>query len=112
MANKADVIVRNVFFDSVQVVRTVPDGTNDLDVSLDMGVQEKIILPDTETALSILAPDGLDVKEAPIKVKSDVDLNVSHSRTNSSWTFKIEPNDLPPDTPTSVNITLGDTEPE
>ncbi len=112
MANRADVFVRNVSSDNFQVIRNAPDGTNDLEIALGKGVSEKIHLPEPEVALAIKLLEKDDTKDTPIKVKSDVDLSVFHSRSRSCWTFKIVPNNLPPDSPASVNITLGDDEPE
>ncbi len=112
MANRADVLVKNMFTGGIQVIRKLVDGISDLEMTLEKGNQEKIYLPGPEVELVIKAPAALDIKESFTKVKSDVDLTISHSRTHSSWTFKIEPNDLPPDSPATVNITIGDDEPE
>lgn len=111
MANRADVFVKNDAINGIQVFRSLKDGTPDLEFHLNMGNREKIHLPGPEVALIVKAPADVDTKNAHVKVKSDVDLTVSHSRTHSNWTFKIEPNDLLPDSPASVNITIGEDEP-
>jgi len=111
MANRADVIVKNVLFNGIQLVRKLDKGDPELEMTLKKGKKERIHLPGPEVALIIKAPSDMDTKDSPVRVRSDVDLTVSHSRTHSMWTFKIEPNHLPPDAPATVNITIGDDEP-
>lgn len=112
MANKADVYIKNALKDSVNLIRKTPDGDPDFDAVIKKKVekkihQEKVYLGSPEALLVISAPKDKDTKGCPITVESDVDLSISYSRTDSNWTVHIIPNDLPPDTPTSVNITLG-----
>jgi hypothetical protein len=98
MADRADVYVRNGLTGSIQgdihVTRKLPDGSSDFDTAIAYGNEEQIS------------------KDCPFKVKSDVDLAVSCSRTDSNWAIKIVPNELPPDVPTTVNVNLGEDEPE
>jgi hypothetical protein len=108
MADRADFYVRNVLADDINVIRKLPDGSIDLETDIASGDEEMIPLQGTDVSLIINAPEGMDIKDCPVKVKSDVDLDVSCSRTDSNWNVKIVPNDLPPDTPTSVNMTMGD----
>jgi hypothetical protein len=114
MANRADVYVRNGLPDNVNinVIRKLPDGNNDLETTIANGNEEMVHLPGPEVSLVISAPEGTEIKDYPIKVKSDVDLAVSYSRTDSNWAIKIVPNELPPDVPTTVNVNLGEDEPE
>lgn len=112
MADKADVYVTNLLENDVNVFRKLPDGASDLDTVVagkdgETVHTEKIILQGTDVSLEINAPQGMDIKGCPFMATSDVDLAVSHSRTDSFWTAQIVPNDLPPEAPTSVNITLG-----
>ena len=112
MANQADVYVKNLYFESVQVVRNDPSGNPDYEKAITLNGEEKIYLASPDVTLTISAPEGSETKNTPIRVLSDVDHTLVNSRTNSNWTFKIIPNELPPDTPEAVNITLGDDEPE
>jgi len=111
MANRADVYVKNVLTDNINVIRKLPDGTIDLNTSIANGDEEGVHLAGPEVSLIINAPEGKDIKDCHVKVKSDVDLAVSHSRTDSNWAIKIVPNDLPPDVPTTVNVDVGESGP-
>ena len=111
MADRADVIIRNELVGDIKVVRKLPDGSSDLEVTITNGNEEQVHLASTEISLCIEAPEGVDTKECPFHVTSDVDLAVSCSRTESNWIVQIIPNDLPPDTPTTVNVTLGEIAP-
>jgi hypothetical protein len=108
MADRADVYVKNVLPGDINVIRKLPDGSSDLNTTIAYEGEEMIPLQGTEVSLIINAPEGVDTKDHPVNVKSDVDLDVSCSRTDSNWNVKIVPNDLPPDAPTSVNMTMGD----
>ena len=108
MADRADVNVKNVLADDINVIRQLPDGSSDVNIVIAGGGEEQVQLPGPEVSLVIKAPVGMDIKECPVKVKSDVDLTVSHSRTDSSWLIKIVPNDLPLDVPTTVNVNIGE----
>ncbi len=114
MANKADVNVKNVFNTNVMLhlKRQLQDGSSDLEINVAQGEVKMVQLPDPNVSMVIQAPEGMDLRDCLIKVKSDVDLDVQHSRTLSYWTLKIIPNDLPPDVPTSVNVVIGQDEPE
>lgn len=112
MAEQADAYVKNEFTDkTIVVIRNLAGGGSDPAVTIDSGEQEQFYLGGTDVSLTINAPEGMDTKECTFKVQSDVDLDVSCSRTDSNWTLKIEPNSLPPDTPTTVNVNLGEIEP-
>lgn len=110
MANRADVYVKNVLRENmdIHVIRRLEDGTNDLETAIATENEEMIHLPTPDVSLVINAPLGADTKDCPIYMKSDVDLSVSCSRTDSNWTIKIVPNNLPPEAPTSVTVDIGE----
>lgn len=107
MAEQADVYVKNNFSGDITVTRKLPDGGSDLEVTIAHGNEEQIYLAGTDVSLIIQAPVGVDTKDHPLGVKSGLDLAVSHSRTDSNWRIRIEPNDLPPEVPTTVNVEAG-----
>jgi len=111
MAEQADVFVKNLFEDDINVIRKLPDGATDMNSTVSKGEEDRFYLAGTDVSLTIGVPKGVDLKGHPIMVRSDVDLAVLCSRTDSNWTIQIVPNDLSPDTPTTVNITAGGTEP-
>jgi hypothetical protein len=110
MANQADVYVKNSFEDNINInlIPKLPDGSTDPAVIIVAGNEEKIPLQGTDASLIINGPEGMDTNECSIKVASDVDLAVSHSRTHSNWTIKIVPNNLRNNTPTTVNVDVGE----
>ena len=114
MANKADVNVRNILAENtnINVIRKLQDGSSDLDVTIAYNNDDQIHLPTPDVSLLVTAPEGMDTKDCSVHVKSDVDLEILSSRTNSNWIFKIVPNELPPTAPTTVNVEIGDKEPE
>lgn len=114
MANKADVNVKNVFNDSVtvNVKCRLQDGTIDKDVDIVQNEAVTVHLPAPGVALLITLPGGMDLCDCFLKVETDVDVNAVHSRTEGNWALSIIPNDLPPDVPTTMNVTVGGTEPD
>lgn len=112
MINKADVFVRNEWVDGVEVTRMIhQDETSDLNITIARQNEEKIILPSLTTSLIINAPAGHDIKNCPIEMKSDVDMELLYSRTHHRLTIKVLPNDLTEEIPTTMNVTLGEEEP-
>ncbi|MGE5341257.1 MAG: hypothetical protein ACM3SY_07220 [Candidatus Omnitrophota bacterium] len=109
MLDKADVYIKNVSFQGLNAFRRFPDGRYDSKVDIDSGSETMIPLQGTDISLVINTPAEKDLKDCPILVKSDVDLEVMFSRTNSNWSIKIVPNDLPPGVPTTVNVDVGAT---
>lgn len=111
MAEQANVYVKNLCTGEINVKRKLPDpppaGTIDKDINIANGGQEQIQLSGTDVLLIISPPAGGEMKNYYIKVRSDIDLAVPCSRTDSNWTIKIKPNDLPPDSPLDVNVTMG-----
>lgn len=114
MANQADVNVKNAFSDNVtiNVKRLLQNGTSDLEVNLEKGEAQEINLPSTDVKLVVTLPGEVDLRTCFLTVKTDVDLETIHSRTESKWTTRIIPNELSPDTPTTVNYTVGQDEPD
>jgi hypothetical protein len=114
MANNADVNVKNMFGNNVtvNVKRRLQDGTIDQDVDIVQNEANQLQLPSTEGALLITVPGGMNLRDCFLKVKTDVDVEAIHSRTEGNWTLKIIPNDIPPDIPTTVNVSVGQDEPE
>ncbi len=105
MAEQADVYVKNDFEEDIVVTRIPPSGSG-VDTTIANGNEKKFPLLVPEESLIINVPDGEDTKDWPIVVRSSIiDLKVTHSTTN--WTTRIVPNDLPPEVPTTVNITPG-----
>jgi hypothetical protein len=113
MINNAIVTVQNQSKDkTLRVVRKPKANSDaDLDKTLAVNGRESIDLLSTDVELVIHSPGGLDLKKCWIKVYTGVDLDLRHSRTDSAWIFKIIPNDLDPDVPTTVNISVGSIEP-
>ncbi len=117
MAEQADFWVRNVLREgdvggNINVIRKLPDGTIDLDTSIAKGEEEQIPILDPEVSLIINPPLGIaDTKDCYVLVKSDIDLAVSCSRTGSNWTINIANNNLPPFSPTTVNVDVGEGRP-
>ena len=114
MANKADVNVRNILAENtnINVIRKLQDGTSDLDVTIAYNNDDQIHLPTPDVSLLVTPHNGMDIKDCPVNVKSDVVLGILYSRTNSKWILKIVPNELPPTAPPTVNVEIGDKEPE
>lgn len=112
MAEQADFYIHNISTDDIDVIRNLPGGGSDLAVTIASGNLEQFYLGGTDVSLNIIAPSGVDTKNYSVKVRADVDVMTVSSRTDSSWTIKIIPNDLPPDTPTTVNVYVGEDEPE
>jgi hypothetical protein len=112
MAEQADVYISNtVKKKRIQVIRNVIEGREESAVAITDGDQEQFYLAGTDVSLTIRAPEGMDTKECVFSVQSDIDLSVLCSRSDSSWTIKMVPNELPPDTPTTVNVNVGEIEP-
>jgi hypothetical protein len=114
MANNADVNVENVFSNAVtiNVKRVLQNGASDREDNIVQNEAKQVPLPSPDVKLVIQVPEGMDLRNCVLKVKADVDLETKHSRTDSNWTLKIIPNDLPPDVPTTVNVTVGQDEPD
>ena len=115
MAEQADIYVTNKFERDIVVTRILPGGSSE-NAKIPSGdedrfylsshYEEKLPLVIPEESLIINAPDGVDTEDCQIVVRSSIiDLAILCSRTN--WTIRIVPNDLPPDVPTTVNVSVG-----
>ena len=111
MADQADVYVKNNFTGTIDAVRYLGSGASDLEITIPSGSEERILLSGTDTYIVIKAPTGVDTKFHWGKLKADLDMTMTFSRTDSTWKVQIVPNSLPPEVPTTVNIRLGDDEP-
>lgn len=111
MVETADVLVKNLLREEVKVSRKSPDGGIDLNATIAWNEREKVTLQTPDVSLIIAAPEGMDTRICPIKVQSDVDLIINYSRSSSLWQMRIDPNDLPPQVPTTVNVNIGEDEP-
>ena len=118
MIEQANVFIKNKFVNcgsnDIQVTLKRADGSTEFQTTIAAGqTADPILLKNREVSLVIKAPDALeDLKKADIKVWSGVDLSVISSSADGEWkwTLKILSNDLPPEVPTTVNVTAGDGE--
>jgi len=111
MADQADVYVKNNFAAAIDAVRFLGTGGSDLEITIPGGSEERILLSGTDAYIVIHAPTGIDTKFHWGKLRADLDMAMTSSRTDSTWKVKIVPNSLPPEVPTTVNIRVGDDEP-
>lgn len=107
MTASADVYVKNQLVDAIRVICYPSNGGSDSENTLVSGDEDRFPLLGTDASLAIVAPPGMDTKNCFIMVRSDLDLLVICSRTDSNWRIQIKPNDLPPDAPITVNVTIG-----
>jgi hypothetical protein len=112
MINNAKVKVKNEFVG--KSIRVILKPTKNAVGSEETIAQEgtgflDLLSPDA--SLVIHPPDGIDLKDCWIKVDAAVNLDINYSRSDSTWTFKIAPNELEPETPTTINISAGDIKP-
>ncbi|MGD2086281.1 MAG: hypothetical protein PVH61_08870 [Candidatus Aminicenantes bacterium] len=112
MALQADFTVRNVLKrdGDINVISKQPDGTDKI-TTIAHGKGKQIPIQGPEVSLLIKAPENMDTKDCYVLVNSDVDLNMAYSRTSSNWTINIVPNELPPFSPTTVNVDVGEEKP-
>jgi hypothetical protein len=110
MAEQADVYVKNNLADSINVIRKLQDGTSDLDIPIANGAVKKVLLAGPEVWLIIKAPGGSTQGYRVVVRSGIIDLAVSSS--TDRWRMRIIPNDLPPEVPTTVNVDVGEDEPE
>lgn len=110
MADQADFVIKNdCTTGSINVKRKLSNGTVDVDKNISTNEQDTVTISGTDTKLIITPPSGVsDLKDCWIKVRSDIDLDRMDSRTDTNWTMQIAPNELPPDSPETVNISIGE----
>lgn len=114
MAKRAEFYVKNVSKgnNAFKVIRYEPDGKPGFEAKISKGKEERIPLQSLETGIIINAPKGKDTKYYPIRIKADVAFTMKYSRFQPNWTIKIDANDDPPSVPTTVNVEIGDDEPD
>ena len=112
MAEQAEVYVINLLPGDINVMRELPDGSSDLNKTIAKGNKEKFPLPNPEVSLVIKAPQGVGTEDCFIKANSAIDLALSCSRTDSNWRIQIDPNNSFAEIPTTVNVNVGENEPE
>lgn len=112
MIEQADFYVRNdLTAGSIDVARKLANGSNDYETSIAAGAEKRVPLQSTDVYMVISAPGQVqDLKTCPIKVRAGVDLSISVSRTDRCWTLQITPNNLDPEAPTTVNVSVGPNE--
>ncbi|HLP58589.1 MAG TPA: hypothetical protein VK186_07165 [Candidatus Deferrimicrobium sp.] len=106
MAAQADVYIKNLLSQDLCVSRCLPDGRIDIKSTIIGGEEDRFYLPSTDVYLTVGTSTELDLKDFPITVRSDIDFILIFS-TNSSWIFKLAPNELPPELPITVKIIIG-----
>lgn len=107
MADQCDVYVKNNLSETIAATRyCLPGENSDLDISIAVGEEEKIYIARTQSYLTITLPNGTNTANCPFSVSNE-DL-LSWTAADDHWTVEIKPNNVPPDTPTTVNIELGD----
>lgn len=111
MAEQADVYIRNNFEEAIHAVRYLGSGASDLEFTIASQDVETVHLYGTDVYLIINAPSGMDIKYGNLTVRTDIELVVSCSRIDSHWKIHLVPNNFPPETPTTVYITLGEDAP-
>ena len=107
MADQADVYVKNNLTAPIGVVRyCLPGGNGDLDISVAGGNEEMIYLVRSQTYMTVKLPSGMHTEDCPFSVSNEELLG--WSTMDNHWTVEIIPNNVPPNSPTTVNIDLGD----
>ncbi|MCK4761656.1 MAG: hypothetical protein KAW12_05605 [Candidatus Aminicenantes bacterium] len=118
MIEQANVFIKNKFVEcspkDIQVTLKRADGSDESQTTIASGqTGNPILLKNLMVSLVIKAPDALEeIKRADIQVWSGADMSVVSSSAGEKWkwTLKLLPNDLPPEVPTTVNVTVGDGE--
>ncbi len=115
MSDQAYVYVKNKLDNtgSISAVRHLPDGSEASEpMVIANGIQRQITLLGLDEWVVVNAPEGVDPSTCYVAVKSDVDVDISYCWNAPNWTIKIAPNDSPANTPTTMNVTVGDDEPD
>jgi hypothetical protein len=105
MADQADVYIKNLLNDAIEVTRIFLDSYSDLDITIASGNEEMFYIIRSETYLIIKLPCGVYTADCPFIVSNEELL--SWSTMDDHWTVEIKPNSLPPDTPTTTNVIVG-----
>ena len=114
MTEQAYVFVKNKLnaAGSIRVSHKLPNGSEASNSLIDNAGQEKITLLGLDEWIEINAPEGMDSTRLWAAAKSDADASITYSWENPNWTVRIIPNTASPNTPTTMNVTVGDDEPE
>jgi len=107
MADQANFYIKNSLQQGITVTCYANGVVVGTAVSLAYQEEQKFYIAGTDMTLVIQGPSGMDIKDCPIFVRADIDLNTVVSRTNSTWTMSIVPNTLDPISPTDVNVNVG-----
>jgi hypothetical protein len=112
MIEQADFYVRNNLTNgSINVARKLSNSSTEYETTIAVGTEKRILLQSTDVYMVISAPIQVqDLKTCPIKVRAGVDLSLLVSRTDRCWTLQILPNNLDPEAPTTVNVSVGPNE--
>jgi len=108
MAEEADVFIKNRIGEQITVTRTYQGGSTPTPIADEN--EEGFLKLVPEQSLVIEIPKERDMNENPLIITTRItDLRVSCSTdaTVNRWVITIFPNDLPPEVPTTVNITAG-----
>lgn len=108
MAEQVDVYIENLVRSDIRVTRHLPDGSIDLDTIISHGDEDRFFLPGFDVYLSVGSASEVDIRDWSINVRGDADYLLMCLREESKFIFKLSINDLPPMTPTTVNITVYD----
>lgn len=107
MAEQADVFVKNNFVtEDITVKRILPDEIVTT-TTIGYGGEVKFPLLVPEESLIIIQPEGKNPEEWALKVRSSI-IDLAVSPSSNQWRVRIIPNELPPEVPTTVNVTVGD----
>lgn len=105
MVDQANVYVKNHLTDAIAAVRSVPGET---EISIAHGEKEMFLLIRTQISLTIKTPPGKNTSSCSFKVSNEELL--SWEANDDHWTVEIKENNLPPDTPTSATVDVGEEE--
>jgi hypothetical protein len=109
MVEQADVYVKNIISigsppPDIRVIRKLPDGSSDIDVTITPGDEEKIPLPSTDVKLIANTLDGWTINGTVTK-GDDI---ISCSRNSPDLIIQIMvPNSAVPEVPTTVNVEIS-----
>ena len=117
MAEQANVLVRNKIQNQTEgqdVVTVIREylGNDDFTTQLARNSEEAIVLQDTDVSLVIKAPSGIDSKLFRVNIDASVDVDMKYCREEGNWKFNLPSNSELPEVPTTVNIEIGDSEPD
>lgn len=114
MADSADILFKHKKKDigKVKVFRLLDDGSFDCGKELLFGDEWKIILTGPETVFVIECLDSPVTDD--IIVQGDAGLTLSQTASDSKkrWELSIVPDNEQPEAPTTVNVSLGEDEPD